>query len=152
MIRWNIQNLSRQIFTDLYDLQRSHTRKPQFFISSSSFDHYATLLYHPSCPFCFTLHVDVDFKLSKLLVTDKGSKIQQMTDIQDSGNLFCTSWPLASTRWILLTFSSLCLLFYAVTSIDISNIKRKILGWTLYLESAYSSFTPLRALWIKKFS
>ena len=45
------------------------------------------------------------------------------------GRLFCsTSLPLASTRWAWLTLSSQCPLFLAVPSINISNIKREILG------------------------
>ena len=44
-------------------------------------------------------------------------------------NFFCsTSLPLASTRWVRLTFSSLCQLFWAVPSINLSNIKRQIFG------------------------
>ena len=43
--------------------------------------------------------------------------------------VFCnTSLPLASTRWDLLTLSSLCTLFQALPSINISNIKKKIIG------------------------
>ena len=39
---------------------------------------------------------------------------------------FCrTSLPLASTRWVQLTLSSLCPLFQAVLSINLCNIKRK---------------------------
>ena len=36
--------------------------------------------------------------------------------------------PLANTRWVSLTLSSLCLLFLALPSINKSNIKSKILG------------------------
>ena len=43
--------------------------------------------------------------------------------------LFCnTSFPLASTRWVRLTLSRLWPLFLAVPSINLSTIKRKILG------------------------
>ena len=45
-----------------------------------------------------------------------------------------TSLPLASTRWVRLTLSSLGLLLYVVPSVNLSNIKRKIRGnvenWT----------------------
>ena len=45
--------------------------------------------------------------------------------------LFCsTSLQLASTRWVRLTLSSLCPLIQAVSSINLSNIKRKILRKT----------------------
>ena len=37
----------------------------------------------------------------------------------------CTSFPLARTRWVQVTLSSLCLLFQAVPSIISSNIKIK---------------------------
>ena len=44
-------------------------------------------------------------------------------------NVFCsTSFPLSSTTWVRLTWSSLCPLFKAVPSMTFSNIKRKILG------------------------
>ena len=48
--------------------------------------------------------------------------------LQDSNFFCCTSLPLASTRWVQLTLSSLCPLFLAVQSINLSNIKSKILG------------------------
>ena len=39
---------------------------------------------------------------------------------------FCsTSLPLVSTRWVRLTSSSICPLFKAVPSINLSNIKRR---------------------------
>ena len=48
---------------------------------------------------------------------------------EDYKKPFCgTSLPLASTRWVWLTLSSLYPRFCAVTSINLSNIKRKILG------------------------
>ena len=40
-------------------------------------------------------------------------------------DVFSTSLPLASTRWIRLTLSRLCPLFKAVLSINLSNVKRK---------------------------
>ena len=40
----------------------------------------------------------------------------------------CTSLPLGSTRWVQLTLSSLCQLFYAVPSINISKSREKFLG------------------------
>ena len=44
-------------------------------------------------------------------------------------HIFCsTSLLLASTKWFQLTFSSLCLLFQAVPSINLSSIKKKFLG------------------------
>ena len=44
-------------------------------------------------------------------------------------HIFCsTSLPLASTRWFCLTFSSLCPLFQAVQSINLSSIQKKFLG------------------------
>ena len=49
--------------------------------------------------------------------------------IEEANIVFCsTNLSLASTRWVQLTLSSLCLLFQAVPSINLSNIKRKILG------------------------
>ena len=45
--------------------------------------------------------------------------------------LFCiTCLELASTRWVRLTLSSLCPLIQAVLSINLGNIKRKILWKT----------------------
>ena len=44
-------------------------------------------------------------------------------------SFFCnTNFPLASSRWVGWTLSSLCPLFWAVPSINLSNMKRKILG------------------------
>ena len=39
-----------------------------------------------------------------------------------------TSLPLASARWVWLTWSNLCRLFWPVQSINLSKIKRKVLG------------------------
>ena len=68
-----------------------------------------------------------------------------------SEELFCsTGLPLASSKWVWLTLSSLCPLFYAVSSINHSNIRKKILGstknqtrgcwvWSKYATSVLSS-------------
>ena len=67
--------------------------------------------------------------------------------------IFCTSLPLGSSWCGRLTLSSFCTLSYAVLSINLSNVKRKILGnaenqtWGRWVQIKNAIYFVMRPKW-----